>query len=356
MIDLAVVLARHWPEYLQRFGARLLPSQRRAAQAILACRTPQLGGQRYRCADCGREHFAYHSCNHRACPKCGHADATHWIAQQRTRLLPAVPYFMVTFTVPQELRTLIRSHQKQLYTLLFRESAATLQEIAANPRHLGAELGLLGVLHSWTRQLIYHPHVHYISAGAGLSADQLHWRRVPNPDYFLPEKVLARRFRNRLRRALARQHPDWLAQLPTSVWHREWVVDSIPVGSGDQALKYLSAYVYRTAIASTRIIDDSPRGITFRYRDSAAGQWKTCTVSHLEFLRRFLQHVLPQGFQRVRYYGWLASAASPKWNRILALLDWHQPEPPLRRSLPAPDCPHCRRPMLLLGSLPRAPP
>lgn len=366
MLPLAQVLARHWPAYQRRGGAPVLPSQRRAVQAIRACHTPALGGHRYQCAACGREHFAYHSCRHRACPQCGHADATHWIAQQKTRLLPGVPYFLVTFTVPAELRALIRAHQRDLYARLFRESAATLQDVAAQEKYLGAELGMLGVLHTWTRQLIYHPHVHYVVAGAGLSADgsrqsrtkadEWRWRRGKSADFFLPSKVLARRFRHRLRRALVRHHPTLAAGVPAAAWRKEWVVDCTAVGTGAAALKYLSAYVYRTAIASTRIVADDERGVTFRYRDRDAGGWRTTTVAPAEFLRRFLQHVLPAGFQRVRYYGWRASAAKAKWERILALLDWRPPAPPERRPLPPPPCPHCRQPLQLIRRVPRAPP
>ena len=191
MIELAEVLARHWPAYERQHGTKLLPSHRAAVRAIVSCRTPSLGGQTYRCGDCGHTHFAYHSCGHRACPKCGQADADAWLARQQTRLLPGVPYFLVTFTVPEQWRALIRSHQKELYAALFRESAATLQEVAANPKHLGAELGMLGVLHTWSRQLIFHPHLHYIVAGAGLSADGLRWQRVKSAVFLLPEKVLA---------------------------------------------------------------------------------------------------------------------------------------------------------------------
>ena len=217
MPELAEVLARHWPAYEQQFREQILPSQRAAVRAICSCRTPALGGQRYRCADCGQSHFAYHSCGHRACPKCGSQDAADWNARQQTRLLPGVAYFLVTFTVPAELRAVIRSHQRELFARLFHESAATLQEVAANPKHLGAELGMLGVLHTWSRQLIYHPHIHYVIAGAGLSPDGLRWNRVASDQFFLPEKVLARRFRNRLRRALALT-PELARQIPAVVW------------------------------------------------------------------------------------------------------------------------------------------
>ena len=367
MIELAEVLARHWPAYEQKFGARILPSHRAAVEAILSCRTAALGGELFRCQTCGRDHYAYHSCGHRACPKCGQDDATDWIERQKRRLLP-VPYFLVTFTVPEPLRDLIRSHQKELYALLFRESAATMQEVAAREKYLGAELGMLGVLHTWSRQLIYHPHVHYVVGGGGLSEDRLRWVRSKSSEFFLPEKVLAARFRNRLNQALRTGWPGHYRQLPASVWRVNWVVDIIAVGSGETALKYLSAYVYRTALGAQRIVRDDGRAVTFRYRDSnkprgspAAlrgedGQSKLATVSAEEFLRRFLQHVLPAGFQRVRYYGWLSAAARSKWERIEALLDWKRPEPPIAKPKEPPLCPQCRQPMLWIERLARAPP
>ena len=199
---LAEILSAHWPAYRAKFG-RLIPAEQHAAvRAILRCRTPALGGQRYRCA-CGREHFAYHSCNHRACPRCGHAKTTEWLERQRRRLLP-VPYYLVTFTVPQELRSLIRSHQKVLYAMLLRESAGALQDVARDHKDLGAEPGMLSVLQTWTRDLRYHPHVHCVVPGGGLSPDGLRWVRTKRPDYFLPQKVLALRFGTRLKQALQR--------------------------------------------------------------------------------------------------------------------------------------------------------
>jgi hypothetical protein len=356
VIELAEVLARHWPAYERQHGAKLLPSHRAAVRAILRCRTPQLGGQTYRCGDCGHTHYAYHSCGHRACPKCGQADADNWLARQQTRLLPGMPYFLVTFTVPEPLRAVIRSHQRELYAALFRESAATLQEVAAHPKHLGAELGMLGVLHTWSRQLIFHPHIHYIVAGAGLNADGLRWQRVKNATFLLPEKVLARRFRNRLRQALAREQPAMYRQIPAVVWRTDWVVDSLAVGSGAAALQYLARYVFKTALSSARILADDERGVMFRFRRSDDGSWQTLTLAPAEFLRRFLQHVLPRGFRRVRSFGWLSPAAKAKWRRIEALLDWKRPEPPPVAPVPVPTCPRCRQPLALVGRLPRAPP
>jgi hypothetical protein len=367
MIELADVVRRHWPAYEQKYGAQILPSHRAAVEAILTCRTAALGGQLYACEPCGQQRYVYHSCQHRACPKCGHAEASEWIGRQKTRLLP-VPYFLVTFTVPEQLRSLIRSHQKDLFDLLFRESAAAMQDVAANPKHLGAQLGMLGVLHTWSRQLIYHPHIHYVVAGGGLSDDGLFWRRVKQPGFFLPEKVLAARWRNRFKQALEAAHPLLFASVPAKVWRIGWVVDCIAVGRGESALQYLSAYVYKSALGSQRIVCDDGHRVSFTYRDShkprgspavlrgTDGVTKTATVTAEEFLRRFLQHVLPAGFQRVRYFGWLSAAAKARRERIESLLEWKRPESPVSQPLPPPVCPHCKQAMVWIERLARAPP
>jgi len=319
----------------------------------MRCRTPAMGGQVFRCSDCANQHFAWHSCNHRACPKCGHAEAEHWIEKQKTKLLPT-HYFLVTFTVPEQLRNLIRSNQKEFYSLLFSESSATLQEVAAKPRHLGAELGFFGVLHTWSRQMVFHPHIHYVIPGGGLTNDKLRWKRIKDPDFFLPEKVLAMRFRNRLRNAL-KASPHFQS-IPSKVWGMEWVVDCLPVGSGEPVLRYLANYVYRTALGSQRILKDENGRITFRFRRSDNGRVETLTLNSDEFIRRFLQHVLPRGFQRVRYFGWMAPAAKARWKRVLALLDLQTRPGPVRAAPPPPHCSKCDRPMLLIGTIARAPP
>jgi hypothetical protein len=350
MVELAQVLRRHWPQYERQFGAQILPSHRRAVECILNCRTPALGGEVYYCAACRHHHFAYHSCNHRACPQCGHADATEWIQKQKRKLLP-VPYYLITFTVPEGLREWLRSHQQLGYSRLLQESAATLQDVAGRDKYLGAQLGFLSVLHTWGRQLQFHPHVHCVVPAGGLRADGLRWRRPKSADFFLPQIVLAARFRNRLQAALQDQ-PE-AAQIPAAVWRQNWVVDVQEAGSGESALKYLSAYVYRTALGSQRILQDEADQVTFKYKDSEAGQWHTLTLAAMEFIRRLLQHVLPKGFQRVRYYGWLSAAATARWECILALLDWKVPQPSPPRPPVAPLCPQCQQPMAYLGSLVR---
>lgn len=353
MVELAEVLRRHWPEYERQFGAQILASHRRAVQSILACRTGALGGEVYRCANCCRDHFVYHSCNHRGCPRCGQADAAEWSARQKLKLLP-VPYYLITFTVPEGLRSWLRSHQKAGYSLLLKESAGTLQDVASKDKYLGAPLGILSVLHTWGRQLQFHPHVHCVVPAGGLRADGLRWCRPKSPDFFLPHRVLEDRFRNRLKAAVQGQ-PD-SAEIPAGVWRQKWVVDVQPAGSGEAALRYLSAYVYRTALGSQRIVKDEEGQVTFRYQDSADKQSRLLSLAALEFLRRFLQHILPKGFQRVRYYGWLSAAAHTQWERILALLDWTVAvlQPPMPK--PAPICPHCGAQLLWIATLIRGPP
>ena len=353
MIALAEVLRRHWPAYAQKFGARLWPSHRRAVQAILACRTPALGAQLFGCG-CGRRKRVYHSCNHRACPQCGHADATEWLARQRRRLLPVL-YYLVTFTVPAQLRKIIRSNQKLLYPLLLRESAQALLDVGRDHKDLGAHLGLLAVLQTWARDLHYHPHVHCVVPGGGLSADQLRWVRPKNPDYFLPQAVLAKRFRTRLKQALQQHHPNLFVQIPRPVWQRDWIADVQPVGTGEPALKYLAAYVYRTAFSAEKIVADDGHHVTFTYRDNT-GQKQHLKLSGEKFLHRFLQHVLPRGLQRVRHFGWLSAAAKGRFDRIRALLDGPPPKPLPTPATFVPHCPCCKKPMLLIGRLPRPPP
>lgn len=354
MIPLAEVLRRHWPAYARRFGTRLLPSHRHAVACLLRCRTPALGGQLYRCA-CGRVEFAYHSCNHRACPRCGHADATAWLARQRQKLLP-VPYYLVTFTVPAALRRLIRAHQKVLYAALLREGAHAVLDVAREHKDLGAEVGLLAVLQTWARDLHFHPHVHCVVPAGGLSANGLRWVRPKRPDYFLPQAVLAMRFRTRFKAVVQRELPEAFARIPPSVWRQEWVADVQPVGSGEPALKYLAAYVYRTAFSAERIVADDGEHITFTYREGQTNRIRRLRLPAERFLHRFLQHVLPRGFQRVRYFGWLAPAAKARWQRILALLDWPEPALELPGPIPPPHCPCCQKPMVLVGQLPRPPP
>lgn len=358
MSGLADWLAGQAPTWLRGERGPLTPSQRRALLAIQRCRTPALGGRVYRCADCTGTHFAYHSCHHRACPRCGGADTAAWTQLQLDRLLP-VPYFLWTFTVPAPLRVLFAAEPRLLHDLLFSAAAMALQTVAAQPRHLGAELGLIGVLHTWGRQLQHHPHLHVIVPGGGLRPDGKRWQRCREPDWFLPVQAVASAFRNGFEEALRAHAPQGHTQVAGSVWRTHWNVDVQPAGTGQAVLRYLARYVKRTAIGDERIIEANDREVTFAYTDSQTGRRCECLLTAEQFMRRYLQHVLPAGQHRVRYFGWLHPAARARRMKVETLLavvivvrarpveppPWH-----LR-------CPHCKAfALVCIGTLPRGPP
>lgn len=328
---------------------------RRALAAIRRCRTPELGGHVYLCADCAGSDFAYHSCHHRACPRCGGNRTAAWTAQQEARLLP-VPYFLVTFTVPQELRPVFAARPEAMHTALFRESAATLQQVAAQRRLLGGELGFVGVLHTWGRQLQHHPHVHYIVPGGGLSPDGRKWVPARQADWLLPVAKLAAGFARRMEEVVRAAAPAQHASIPAGTWRGRWSVHAQPAGSGVAVVRYLARYVGRTAISDERIVTATDETVTFRYTDSATQQQKLCTLGADEFLRRYLQHVLPPGQHRVRYFGWMHPSAKRRRMKVDTLL-----QKPIVVAAPPPEpvnwhlqCPHCHAFRLVrVGSLPR---
>ena len=302
MVELADIFRHYGPAYRAKFGDRLLPSHRHAMWAIEHCRTEALGGHVYPCPDCDTRVYQYHSCRNRHCPKCQTEQAQHWLEHQHDLLLPA-PYFMLTFTLPAPLRPVARSHQAFLYDLLFRTSASATQHLAADPRFIGGQLGLVGVLHTWGRTLTYHPHVHYLIPAGGVADDGQTWRPVRD-DFLVPVKALSGIFRARFRDAL--RSTELFDLVPASVWEQDWVVHCKAVGNGETAFKYLAPYIFRVAISNSRILRVENDQVTFRYRASDSGQAKLCTLAAEEFIHRFLQHVLPKGFVKVRYYGFLS--------------------------------------------------
>jgi Putative transposase/Transposase zinc-binding domain len=303
MLEVADIFRLHGPAYRAQFGNRMLPSHRRAMQDIERCRTESLGGQLYYCAQCDEQRYSYHSCKNRHCPKCQNEQANDWLKEQQSLLLP-VTHFLVTFTLPAELRALARSNQKTIYNLLFRASSQALLQLAQDPRFVGGCIGMVGVLHTWTRQLLYHPHVHYIATGGGLT-DAGRWRSS-RQDFLVPVKALSRIFRAKFRDQLKKS--ELFALVAAGVWRKDWVVHSEPVGSGAQAFQYLAPYIFRVAISNNRLRKLEQGNVTFSYKESATDQLKRCTVTAEEFIRRFLQHVLPPRFIKVRYYGLLSPA------------------------------------------------
>jgi hypothetical protein len=351
LLEVADIFRLHGPGYRAQFGNQMLPSHRRAMQDIETCRTASLGGQLYYCAQCDQQRYSYHSCKNRHCPKCQNEQANEWLKQQKDLLLPT-HHFLVTFTLPAELRALARSHQKTCYNLLFRASAAALLQLAQDPRFVGARLGMIGVLHTWTRQLLYHPHVHYIVTGGGLTDDG-HWRAA-RKDFLVPVKALSPIFRAKFRDQL--KMTALFAAVAPRVWRKDWVVHSEPVGSGHQAFQYLAPYIFRVALSNNRLRKLHDGQVTFSYKESATDQLRHCTVTAAEFIRRFLQHVLPPRFIKVRYYGLLSPAHRQLLQKARQLLlattsklnsEDVKPTEPLAVLL----CPHCRLPLTLLGPL-----
>jgi hypothetical protein len=369
VIELAEVFRRHGPQYLEKHGASMLPSHRRALGDIVRCRTPELGGHVYRCQGCGREHYAYHSCRNRACPKCHRGDLERWLEKRRGELLP-VPYYHVVFTVPHSLREVIRSNQKALYGVLMKAGATCLIDLARDPKHLGATVGILAVLHTWGRTLVYHPHVHCLVTAGGVT--DAHWLPARR-DYLVPVRALSRLFRGRFMDLAKRRVPE--ISLPKSAWDKEWVVYCQPPMRGPgQLLEYLGRYVHRVALSNGRIVELTDDHVRFRYRPVDGKRWHTMTLEPAEFIRRFLQHVPPKGTHKVRYYGLWAPSNRPRLRRVQLLLgpvntqDSDQADaPPAQCVACAPEapgashrCPYCGSPRLLrlrpLPKIPRGPP
>lgn len=351
---LADVARRHGPAYLKRHGDAVLPSHVRALSAITHCRTPSLGAHLGECARCARRHVLYHSCRHRACPRCGYEQTETWLARQRQLVLP-VPYFHVTFTLPSELRRLVRSHQRALVGVLFRSAYEALSEMCADERWLGGRIGALAVLHTWTRALVYHPHVHMLVPGGALAPDGS-WRPAKKRGrqlYLVPERALAKLFAGKFLAMARRALPDDVA-LPSIKQGTKWIVAVRRVEPGPEAvLAYLGRYVHRTALGDSAIVAVDDDTVTFRYTDSVTRERKTMRLPAHEFLRRFLQHVLPKGLHRVRSYGLLHASHRVTLHRLQLLLgapstdddeDEDDDGPRLR-------CPHCHGALVLLRRL-----
>jgi len=345
-MDLADIFRQYGPAYRAKFGAQMPPSHRAAMCAIENCRTEALGGHLYYCPTCDEQWYSYHSCRNRHCPKCQHGAAQDWLAKQCQLLLP-VPYFLVTFTLPAELRQTARSHQQVIYNLLFRSAAAALQTLTQD--RIGGQFGMVGILQTWTRDLRFHPHVHFLVPGGGLSDDGKTW--FASPKHFLVRvEPLGKLFRGKFRAALKKT--PLFANLPSSVWDKAWVVDSRPVGTGEAALKYLAPYVFRVALSNNRLLKVENDKVTFRYREGDSGKWRTATLPAEEFIRRFLQHILPKGFVKVRYFGLFAPGNRQrlKLAQVLLATSAAPPATPVPETQRATQpksitCPHCGAPL-----------
>ena len=386
-LEVADVFRRHGPEWRAAQAGHLDRMQRRVMGAIEACRTAALGGHMRRCDGCGHAEIAYNSCRNRHCPKCQGAARAAWVAARRTELLP-VPYFHVVFTLPAAVGAIAFQNKAAVYGILFRAAAETLRTIASDPRHLGAEIGGVAVLHTWGQAPQHHPHVHCIVPGGGLSPDGTRWIACP-PGFFLSVKVLGRLFRRLFLGHLARAFRAGtlrffgdLAPLTDAgafaahcamLRGLDWVVYAKrPFGGPEQVLAYLGRYTHRVAISNSRLVGMADGTVRFRWKDYRhEGRQKVMTLDAGEFMRRFLLHVLPPGFHRIRHFGFMANghraARLARCRRLLAeqiAVD----ERPVQRSAPAAcnhtptschdhdACPCCGGVLRIVWAPPRAPP
>jgi hypothetical protein len=356
MIEVADVFRRFAADYLHAHGAAMPPSHRRAIKDILNCRTAAFGGQVWRCDECAAETFSFHSCGNRSCPKCHTAQTQERLGHRQAEMLP-VPYFHITVTVPAELRELLRAHQRDGYAVLMQATATAIIELARDRRYVGGTVAVLAVLHTWDQQLTLHPQVHCLVSGGGISGDGTTWYPARR-NFLLPIKALARMVRGKVRALLPRTCPD--LAIPGAVWRKSWIAHVTAWGSGEQAvLDSLARYVFRIAITNTRIVGLDNAGVSIQYRDRKTGRPRTCRLSGAEFMRRFLQHVLPRGFHKVRYFGLWHPAHRQDAARVRQMLQLQAPppEPPQAPPVPSADhpnaaaapsvaprvCPHCHR-------------
>jgi hypothetical protein len=380
-LEVAEVFRRHGEAYRRTHGARMGRVERRMMAAIEACRTAALGGHVEACDECAYRRIAYNSCRNRHCPKCQGLARAEWLAERQAELLP-VPYFHVVFTLPAPVAEIAFQNKAVVYAILFRAAAETLKTLAADPRHLGAEVGFIVILHTWGQTLTHHPHLHCVVPGGGLSPDGQRWIAC-RPRFFLPIHVISRLYRRllleqlqaafdagRLRffGALARlaKARAFAAQIK-ALRKSDWIVYAKPpFGTPEQVLAYLGRYTHRVAIANHRLVAMDEAEVRFRWRDYRQGnKIKLMTLDAHEFIRRFLLHSLPDGFHRIRHYGFLANGhRTAKLALIRRLLEQPAPEPICRtgdyrarlRELVGLDldhCPCCGGTMRIIDILPR---
>lgn len=321
--EVADVFRRYGEAYRQRHAASLSTAQRRVMTAIELCRTAALGGHIEQCDHCDHQRICYNSCRDRHCPKCQSMARAQWLEDRRSELLDT-QYFHVVFTMPHPIAAIAYQNKRAVYDILFKAASDTLRTIAADPKHLGAQIGFFAVLHTWGQNLLHHPHLHCVVAGGGLSPDGTWW--IPcRPDFFLPVRVLGRLFRRLFLDALEKAFDAGELQFFSSLEplrarpafsrylaplrNTEWVVYAKPPFAGpDDVLRYVARYTHRVAISNDRLLDLDDGEVKFRWKDYRNGsQQKTMALTAEEFIRRFLLHVLPEGFQRIRYYGFLAN-------------------------------------------------
>lgn len=316
MPSVADCLRQHAPAFDNKFGSVLPLYKRKVLDAITRCRTGELGAVVYRCGDCQKHHWAGRSCGNRHCPNCQAEKTVAWLERQTKRLLP-VHHFLITFTVPSELRRIVRAYPRVVYDAIFDAGSETIRQLASNPKWLGTKrIGFFGVLHTWGRDpMVYHPHVHFVVPGGGVSEDGERWIATPE-NFFFPEACASPIYRAKFRDRIRAARLDHL--IDARVWSRHswWEVNVKSVGDGQAVLKYLAPYVHRVAISNNRIEACCEKSVTYRFTPSKSKRTKSRTVEGSKFVSGFVQHVLPRGLQKVRHYGWMGSNSKTVLDRV----------------------------------------
>jgi len=294
-----------------RASHSLAPWQEKAMADIEHCRTAYFGGHLERCDRCGHEHYSYHSCRNRHCPKCHGEQTQAWLEKQQARLLPT-DYYLLTFTLPASLRSLAHTHPREVYDLLMKSAVAALQKLAADPQWVGGTLPALAVLHTWTRALLFHPHVHILVPAGGVSAEGA-WVEAKHPHFLVPGYALSEIFRAKIKAGLKELG---LLDPVCPCWSQKWNVHCRHAGSGIEVLNYMGRYLFRVAISNSRLEEFENGQVTFKYRDNQTQQPRRLTLSADQFIERFLQHVLPKGFVKVRTYGLWSAAQKERLLQI----------------------------------------
>ena len=314
-MDIAEIFRDNIIDFFLRFPEKDVMANRKVIYNIINCRTEAMGGEVFLCEECGEYHYSYHSCKDRHCPKCGESEAEKWLEKQYAKKLP-VDYYMVTFTIPQELRNICSHNKKVFYNGILFAASETLKSLLSEEKYGGGEFGYIAVLHTWTRRLLYHPHLHCVVPNGTFNMAENKWE-IKNNKYFLPVKALSSRFRINLEKYIKENAPEIYRETDYTLWKKEFVTNVKNVGNTN-AFIYLSKYVYKTGISNNRVVayDKVNKTVTIKYQENKTKKIKYETMDCIEFIRRFLDHILPCRFVKVRYYGFLSSKRKNKFEII----------------------------------------
>ena len=347
MASVKDIFVEFGPEYVEKFGDAMPLEHLKVIDAIVKCRTEACGIAVYECTGCGEPHYIFRSCGNRHCPVCQHQKTFQWLETQLEKQVPG-HHFMVTFTVPEGIRPFIRSHQRDAYGAMFEASSEALKKLSKDDKYVGGDTpGFFGSLHTWGRQLQFHPHIHYIVPGGAFSTEDGQWH-PSRVDFFLPVHALSKIYKAKFQDSMIKK--GLFDRIPADVWKIDWNVNIQAVGAAEHSVRYLAPYVFKVAISDHRIVSIEDRKVTISYKKPGSSRNRHLTLDVMEFMRRFLQHVLPSGFMKVRYYGFMNSNSSVDLDEIRGAIEVcygfeiQMPEFEKKSSEPM-YCPKCGSPL-----------